>query len=139
MCVYVCVCVCACDLFCECMCVCVRITCAQVSLSRVAACWAGGLLHRNSFVRGGVAVWLAQLLEHGRGHYDWVNRRLDSSVDMHAAKWGCWWNRDVVAAVAARPDLEVKSQHRFLFGTTLYVVASKRLARAAEEGVPAEA
>lgn len=35
------------------------------------------------------------LLEHGRGHYDWLNSRLDSSAAGHHQKWGCWWNRDI--------------------------------------------
>lgn len=28
------------------------------------------------------------LLEHGRSHYDWLNRLLDTNVDQHVKKWG---------------------------------------------------
>jgi SAM-dependent methyltransferase len=35
------------------------------------------------------------LLEHGRGHYAWLNDRLDKSAERHHHKWGCWWNRDI--------------------------------------------
>ena len=40
------------------------------------------------------------LLEHGRGYYDWLNERLDSSAENHHRKWGCWWNKDIEALIA---------------------------------------
>ncbi|KAG2234557.1 hypothetical protein INT48_000460 [Thamnidium elegans] len=36
------------------------------------------------------------LLEHGRSHYDWLNRLLDTNLDKHVKQWGCWWNRDIM-------------------------------------------
>ena len=70
------------------------------------------------------------LLEHGRSHYDWLNRILDGNVDKHVSKWGCWWNRDL-AGLLERPKvqekLEIVSVHRWHLGTTCYVVAKPRL------------
>lgn len=42
------------------------------------------------------------LLQHGRGSgwfERWVNERLDGGAAAHAAKWGCWWNRDILDLV----------------------------------------
>ncbi len=63
---------------------------------------------------------LLLLLEHGRSHYALLNRVLDAGAPSHAAHWGCVWNRDVDAIVAAA-GLEVVSHHRFHFGTTYYI------------------
>ena len=58
------------------------------------------------------------LLEHGRsGKWGWLDARLDAGAHSHAAKWGCAWNRDVRAAVAAA-GLEVVSATTWHFGTT---------------------
>ena len=35
------------------------------------------------------------LLEHGRSHYEWVNRNLDRSAQRHAYEWGCIPNFDI--------------------------------------------
>ncbi|DAA78273.1 TPA_exp: Mitochondrial methyltransferase [Trichophyton benhamiae CBS 112371] len=35
------------------------------------------------------------LLEHGRGHYGWLNGLLDGLAAAHADRHGCWWNRDI--------------------------------------------
>ena len=40
------------------------------------------------------------LLEHGRASYDWLNKILDESAAGHHYRWGCWWNRDIVALVS---------------------------------------
>jgi methyltransferase OMS1 len=68
------------------------------------------------------------LLEHGRGYYDWLNKRLDNSAPKHFQKFGCWWNRDIEQIVqeAAQkvPGLEVVELKRplwFQFGTTLLI------------------
>ena len=68
------------------------------------------------------------LLEHGRGDYEWMNRRVDKAAPAHFAKYGCWWNRDIEQlvrdAAAAVPGLEVVSLERplwFQFGTTLLI------------------
>ncbi|KNC50554.1 methyltransferase OMS1 [Thecamonas trahens ATCC 50062] len=68
------------------------------------------------------------LLEHGRGHYNWLNEFLDSRALDHASKWGCWWNRDIGALLDAA-DLEIVSLRRFHFGTTWMVVAKPKRAR----------
>ena len=39
------------------------------------------------------------LLEHGRSSYDFWNRQLRSGAEEHKRKWGCWWNRDILAIV----------------------------------------
>ena len=68
------------------------------------------------------------LLEHGRGDYEWMNRRVDKAAPAHFAKYGCWWNRDIEQlvreAAEAVPGLEVVSLERPLwlqFGTTLLI------------------
>ncbi|KAK3303307.1 uncharacterized protein B0T15DRAFT_539807 [Chaetomium strumarium] len=68
------------------------------------------------------------LLEHGRGFYDWVNKKLDAYAPAHFQKFGCWWNRDIERLVwnAAQtvPGLEVvevKRPGRLQFGTTLWI------------------
>lgn len=65
------------------------------------------------------------LLEHGRSHYAWLSRLLDKFAAQHAQRWGCHWNRDILALVAAA-GLEVETVHRFHFGTTYYIVARPR-------------
>ena len=62
------------------------------------------------------------LLEHGRGHYDWLNRLLDRYAARHLERWGCSWNRDY-EAVMAEAGLRVETLRRFHFGTTFMVVA----------------
>ncbi|KAI9253929.1 hypothetical protein BDA99DRAFT_519373 [Phascolomyces articulosus] len=70
------------------------------------------------------------LLEHGRSHYDWLNRILDSNVDKHVMKWGCWWNRDLMGLFEkekVKEKLEIVKVHRFHLGTTCYIIAKPRL------------
>ncbi|KAI9496444.1 S-adenosyl-L-methionine-dependent methyltransferase [Zychaea mexicana] len=70
------------------------------------------------------------LLEHGRSHYDWLNRLLDSNVDKHVMKWGCWWNRDLMGLFEqekVKEKLEIVKVHRFHLGTTCYIVAKPKL------------
>ncbi|KAI8922024.1 S-adenosyl-L-methionine-dependent methyltransferase [Powellomyces hirtus] len=62
------------------------------------------------------------LLEHGRGHYQYLNEALDKTASDHAVAWGCWWNRDIEGLVkeAGLDLLEMRTYH---FGTTLWMVA----------------
>ena len=62
------------------------------------------------------------LLEHGRGHYAWLNNLLDRYAERHLLRWGCSWNRDY-GAVMEDAGLVVESVRRFHFGTTYMVVA----------------
>ena len=39
------------------------------------------------------------LLQHGKASWDWLNHRLDDEAPAHYAKWGCWWNRDILQIV----------------------------------------
>jgi methyltransferase OMS1 len=69
------------------------------------------------------------LLEHGRSHYAFLNGILDRGAAAHATSWGCEWNRDiaaVVAAAAAAAGLEVVTLRRFHFGTTYYIKCIKQ-------------
>ncbi|SAL98789.1 hypothetical protein [Absidia glauca] len=69
------------------------------------------------------------LLEHGRSHYDWLNRLLDTNVDQHVKKWGCWWNRNIMDLFEedrVKEKLEIVSVSRWHFGTTCYVVAKPK-------------
>ncbi|KAG7378055.1 Methyltransferase-like protein 7B [Phytophthora boehmeriae] len=62
------------------------------------------------------------LLEHGQSSYRWLASVLDKFADLHAQKWGCHWNRDILAMVE-QAGLEVETVRRFHFGTTYYIVA----------------
>lgn len=61
------------------------------------------------------------LLEHGRGFSDWLNDILDRTVEGHAMKWGCHWNRDIMRLVE-ESGLAVQDVERFHFGTTMAIV-----------------
>ncbi|KAF1815150.1 S-adenosyl-L-methionine-dependent methyltransferase [Eremomyces bilateralis CBS 781.70] len=56
------------------------------------------------------------LLDHGRFHYDTMNKALDGSATDHAKKYGCWWNRDI-EAIVRESGLEVVEQRRHALGT----------------------
>lgn len=69
------------------------------------------------------------LLEHGRSHYDWLNRILDSNVDKHVMRWGCWWNRDLMGLFErekVKQHIEIVKVYRWHLGTTCYIVAKPR-------------
>jgi methyltransferase OMS1 len=69
------------------------------------------------------------LLEHGRSHYDWLNRLLDTNLDKHVQQWGCWWNRDIMGLFQderVKSKLEIESVSRYHFGTTCYIVAKPK-------------
>lgn len=57
------------------------------------------------------------LLEHGRSHYDWLNRILDNLAPAHAHRHGCWWNRDI-GQIIEQSRLEVVEIQRYHLGTT---------------------
>ncbi|KAJ3371007.1 Methyltransferase-like protein 7B [Allomyces arbusculus] len=84
------------------------------------------------------------LVEHGRGHYDWLNRALDRSAAKHAEKWGCYFHRPIgtiveaalmpVAeedgkvegmAVATEPVAKIASVTRLHLGTTWLIEIEK--------------
>jgi methyltransferase OMS1, mitochondrial len=60
------------------------------------------------------------LLEHGRSHYEFINKILDSLAPTHADKFGCWFNRDI-GEIVNDSDLEVVEIKRYNFGTTWWV------------------
>jgi methyltransferase OMS1 len=62
------------------------------------------------------------LLEHGRSHYEWLSSILDKFAGLHAKRWGCHWNRDILKLVK-EAGLEIESMHSFHFGTTFYIIA----------------
>lgn len=63
------------------------------------------------------------LLEHGRSDWDWVSNILDKHADPHAKRWGCYWNRDILAIVR-EAGLEIESVTRYHLGTTYVIVAA---------------
>ncbi|KAJ5341324.1 hypothetical protein N7541_010448 [Penicillium brevicompactum] len=66
------------------------------------------------------------LLEHGRSHYDWLNRILDNLAPAHADRHGCWWNRDI-GAIVRESGLEIVEEKRWHMGTTWrYVLRPKQ-------------
>lgn len=71
------------------------------------------------------------LLEHGRSHYDWLNRILDRYADKHADTWGCWWNRDI-EGIVSQSGLRINKLKRYHFGTTYWIEAQPALPEAIE-------
>ncbi|KAL0055169.1 hypothetical protein WJX82_008122 [Trebouxia sp. C0006] len=63
------------------------------------------------------------LLQHGKASWEWLNHRLDDEAPAHFAKWGCWWNRDILQLVH-EAGLIVESCSRWHFGTT-YVIKAR--------------
>jgi methyltransferase OMS1 len=62
------------------------------------------------------------LIEHGRGHYGWINNILDNGACNHAQNWGCIWNKDILNLVE-QAGLEIIDVSRFHFGTTFLIEA----------------
>ena len=63
------------------------------------------------------------LIEHGRSEsHAWLTNILDKHASPHAAKWGCYWNRDIVGIVK-EAGLTIVQRHEFHFGTTQLIVA----------------
>lgn len=60
------------------------------------------------------------LLEHGRGHYAWLNKILDNLAPGHADRFGCWWNKDI-GEIVQKSGLEVVELKRYNFGTTWWI------------------
>lgn len=65
------------------------------------------------------------LLEHGRSHYDWLNKILDKLAAERADKQGCWWNRDI-GKIVEESGLVVDKIRRKHFGTLWMVEARPR-------------
>ncbi|OKL62899.1 hypothetical protein UA08_01587 [Talaromyces atroroseus] len=67
------------------------------------------------------------LLEHGRSHYDWLNKVLDNLAPAHAHRHGCWWNRDI-GHIIEQSGLEVVEIKRYHLGTTWRAVLRPKAA-----------
>jgi methyltransferase OMS1 len=65
------------------------------------------------------------LLEHGKSHYDWLNKLLDKTAPQHADEHGCWWNKDI-GKIVEESGLEVVNIKRYNFGTTWWVELKPR-------------
>ena len=78
-------------------------------------------LLENDDGRGGKIL----LLEHGRGRFGLINRFLDDGAKMHAAHYGCWWNKDIVEVIE-ESGLVVDRMRRYNFGTTWEIVLRPR-------------
>ncbi|MCJ1389154.1 hypothetical protein MMC18_002009 [Xylographa bjoerkii] len=68
------------------------------------------------------------LLEHGRSHYDWVNKILDDHAPAHADRHGCWWNKDI-QKILQDSDLEIVQIKRYHFGTTWWIELKPKAGR----------
>eukprot|EP01060_Flectonema_neradi_P007475 TRINITY_DN15217_c0_g1_i1.p1 TRINITY_DN15217_c0_g1~~TRINITY_DN15217_c0_g1_i1.p1 ORF type:complete len:272 (+),score=38.45 TRINITY_DN15217_c0_g1_i1:23-838(+) len=62
------------------------------------------------------------LLEHGTGHYSWINDWLSSRAVKHAKQFGCIWNKPIDLFVK-ESGLDVIISRRYHFGTTYYYIA----------------
>jgi len=51
------------------------------------------------------------LLQHGKASWGWLNHRLDDEAQAHFAKWGCWWNRDILQLVHEVKSHKVHANH----------------------------
>ncbi|KAF2871860.1 S-adenosyl-L-methionine-dependent methyltransferase [Massariosphaeria phaeospora] len=65
------------------------------------------------------------LLEHGKSHYEWLNRLLDKTAPAHANEHGCWWNKDI-GQIVEESGLEVVAMKRYNLGTTWWVELKPR-------------
>jgi methyltransferase OMS1 len=65
------------------------------------------------------------LLEHGKSHYEWLNRLLDKTAPAHANEHGCWWNKDI-GKIIEDSGLDVVRIKRYNFGTTWWVELKPR-------------
>ena len=65
------------------------------------------------------------LLEHGRGHWRWLNGYLDSTAQRHAKNHGCWYNRDI-GQLVEDSGLVIESCKRKHFGTLWIIEARPR-------------
>ena len=65
------------------------------------------------------------LLEHGRSHWGWMNRYMDSTASRHAKRHGCWYNRDI-GKIVEESGLVVERCKRKHFGTLWVVEARPR-------------
>eukprot|EP00300_Choanocystis_sp_HF-7_P010988 c17249_g1_i2.p1 GENE.c17249_g1_i2~~c17249_g1_i2.p1 ORF type:complete len:138 (-),score=29.64 c17249_g1_i2:31-444(-) len=65
------------------------------------------------------------LLEHGVGNMEWLNNYLHKHAVSHATRWGCWWDRDILA-LCNEAGLEVLDYQRKHFGTTYLIIARPR-------------
>jgi methyltransferase OMS1 len=69
------------------------------------------------------------LLEHGRGTWDFVNSILKSQEKNHFKRWGCHFNRDIVAIIeqiTKEEDASIINLQRWHFGTTVACVVQKK-------------
>jgi len=72
------------------------------------------------------------LLEHGRSHYEWLNRILDNLAPARADHFGCWWNRDI-GKILEQSGLEITKIQRWHLGTTWWIEARPAQRRVDEE------
>lgn len=61
------------------------------------------------------------LLEHGKGHHNWLNQLLERTSLAHAKEHGCWWDRDI-GAIVEQSDLRVEEIKRYNFGTLWWII-----------------
>eukprot|EP01138_Halocafeteria_seosinensis_P016501 gb/GECG01016832.1/.p1 GENE.gb/GECG01016832.1/~~gb/GECG01016832.1/.p1 ORF type:complete len:284 (+),score=34.07 gb/GECG01016832.1/:1-852(+) len=66
------------------------------------------------------------LLEHGRSRYRYLANILDKNAKEHAAKWGCWWNRDLRSLILNTEGITHETFFSWHFDSTFYLVASKQ-------------
>jgi methyltransferase OMS1 len=64
------------------------------------------------------------LLEHGESEWGWLNGLLHRSAAGHAARHGCWWDRDIEGLVA-QAGLRVVRRERRHAGTTYFLVVEE--------------
>ncbi|QPG75280.1 hypothetical protein FOA43_002631 [Brettanomyces nanus] len=64
------------------------------------------------------------LLEHGRGTWNLVNKKLDTGAQKHSDSWGCRWNLDI-GELIDRAGLEITAEKRAHMGTTWSIICKR--------------
>ncbi len=72
-------------------------------------------------VRSGGSILL---LEHGESEWEWLNKMLHNSAAGHAARHGCWWDRDI-EKIVEEAGLKVVRKERRHGGTTYLFVCGR--------------
>jgi len=77
------------------------------------------------------------MLIKGRSNWKLLSYLMDKYAEMHAKKWGCWWNRDIDALLATS-GLDIIEHRRKHLGTLHWVVARPRKQEPAKDNTSVE-
>lgn len=61
------------------------------------------------------------LLEHGRGYFESMNKRMDERAAQRAEEWGCRWNLDI-DPIVRNSGMKIVEETRYHFGTIYFYI-----------------